>query len=48
MEKKRMKRRFSEEQISGILKQQESGVETADGEHDGSEESGNQSFIATG
>jgi putative transposase len=29
-EKKRMKRRFSEEQIIGILKQQESGVKTAD------------------
>ncbi len=26
-----MKRRFSEEQIIGILKQQESGVKTADG-----------------
>jgi len=29
-EKKRMKRRFSEEQIISILKQQESGVKTAD------------------
>jgi len=29
-EKKRMKKRFSEEQIIGILKQQESGVKTAD------------------
>jgi putative transposase len=29
-EKKRMKKRFTEEQIIGILKQQESGVKTAD------------------
>ena len=29
-EKKRMKKRFSEEQIISILKQQESGVKTAD------------------